>query len=425
MYDYSYSLHTIASVLRKGDFVSIPLASWDTFRDQIVQKAVESAHSYFGNINPVEIIHLKKKDAYRISKLEDDLVVRKLAENIRRHSRSRASNRAFITQNLCKVLSEGVPYHVYKIDIKSFYESFDTSKVLEKVQKIPNLAPIHIKHLQIILDGFHKLGGRGLPRGMSISAVLSDYTMSDFDFELSSNKHVFFYSRYVDDIVIVTDGTENRKNFMMSTRKALPKGLVLNDKKCEYYELNNPVIKKKNASTTRQLNFQLDYLGYRYSINEPCKSDFSNNLPKYDGFRYIDIDIAPLKVKKIKTRIIRSFIDYSKNKDTRLLIDRIKYLTSNFSIFDRNTGQKRISGIYHNYPLIDDNSPNLNGLDAFLVNTILSKKGRLFSTTHTLINGMLRRKLLSHQFKKGFSTKRFIYFHATRISDIQRCWKNE
>src|SRR5690606_13718624 len=102
--------------------------------------------------------------------------------------------------------------------------------------------------------------------------------------------------------------------------------------------------------------------------------------------------------------------------------DRIAFLTQNFSVYNPKAGGKKVAGIYHSYPLISEGAAGLKDLDRFLRNAVLSKKGRVFSITNTIISAHQKRQLLAYSFVKGHSNRSFIHFSATRISQIQSCW---
>lgn len=49
-----------------------------------------------------------------------------------------------------------------------------------------------------------------------------------FDDSVVSLRNVYFYARYVDDILIMTSGEEVKEEFLSSLSKKLPEGLVFN-----------------------------------------------------------------------------------------------------------------------------------------------------------------------------------------------------
>jgi hypothetical protein len=162
-------------------------------------------------------------------------------------------------------------------------------------------------------------------------------------------------------------------------------------------------------------------LGYQFSIFDPT-SEYPAQNP---GYRLVRTEIAVNKVRKIKLRIVRAFIDFKRSKNRTLLLERIKYLSSNFSVTDKNTGKKKLAGIFHSYPHLSDDSTSLTELNDFLRNAVLSKKGKLFSKTFPLLNAKLKRKLLAQDFAEGHSTRRFIHFSPLTINKIQECWQYE
>jgi hypothetical protein len=421
MYDQSYNAVTLSAALRKGDFHKIPPVLKDTFRKEVVNEATTSARTIFDGLNPISAFHLKKKSAYRIKKLKDDLVVRKLSLNLKRLTKFRARGRSFVVSTLRHFLEEGVPYRVYRLDIKSFYESFLSEDIKTKTLALRRLTPLSKQHLTTLLDHYEAIGGQGLPRGMGISAVLSDWLMAEFDSEMLAHPAVYFYGRYVDDITIITNLREDQTTFLSEITEKLPTGLNLNKKKTSIFSLGYKTKLVKHPATTPDHKFSLSYLGYQFSVLDPLQTTNTNR----SEFRLVRVEIAPEKIRKIKSRIIRSFVNFRKTGDFSLLIERIKFLTSNFSVVDKNTGKRKLSGIFHSYPLLSENSKSLAELDQFLKNAILSKKGRLFSLTAPMHSSEQKRKLLSLRFTHGHKTKHFINFPPAKINQIQECWINE
>lgn len=425
MHDQSCNTNTLAAIMRRGDFFGVPESARDMFRDATVEAACLAANSYFGGINPIKKFHLKHKTTYRIFHLANDLVVRKATVNLRRVAKYPKSDRSYVVKNLYLFLEEGVPYNVYRLDVKQFYESFDISEVRKQLDSLKNLAPHSKKVLSLIFDYYQANGGQGLPRGMALSADVSDFLMASFDDWVKTHPAVYYYGRYVDDILIITNQTENKEDFLNALHEALPAGLTFNKEKtivrlAERINVQKEVVKGLKPEPV--LKFSIDYLGYEFSVFDPTKSYVSKNG---EGRRLVLTNIASRKVAKIKTRIVRAFLDFYKKNDKRLLLDRIKYLTSNFYIIDKRTGKRQLSGIYYAYPMLSKNCSSLDELDAFLRNAVSSKRGRLFSKTGPMIDSKLRRDLLSYSFKKGHESKRFIYFSLNRISEIQRCWVYE
>ena len=112
------------------------------------------------------------------------------------------------------------------------------------------------------------MGGTGVPRGLALSAILSNLMMQVFDKSIQSHEETFYYSRYVDDIVIVTSARETAERFVAQVKNSLPRGLGLNPNKRQIVDAEGRV-KPSKSSDPKITLFEFDYLGYRFLISEP------------------------------------------------------------------------------------------------------------------------------------------------------------
>jgi Reverse transcriptase (RNA-dependent DNA polymerase) len=420
VYDHSYGIGALRGVLRKTDFLSVKgkaVTGVDAYRQDLLSKASAAAESHFHGKNPIKAFHLKKKSAYKIGSLPNDLVVRKLSKNLIEATGRTIRGREFVVENLRLHMEEGVPYRLYRIDVKSFYESFVKQDVIARVCAIPSVSPVSRAHVKTLLDHYASIGGAGIPRGMAISAVLSDLMMSDFDSQIAQMQSVYFYARYVDDIVVLTNGSELPREHLEALKEALPNGLRLNTSK---QKVTPRLEKVKRSGVPLPAVCSIEYLGYEISAYEPVRGDETK-----EHFRVVRVEITDRKLEKIKSRIIRSLRAYVATPDFSLLLDRITFLTSNFRIYDKSTGRQRSAGIHYSYPQLSVDSKSLDELDAYLRNAILSKHGRVFSQSSAVLDSQMKRRLLQKSFKRGHSDKSYVYFSMPRISEIQSCWKYE
>lgn len=420
MYDQSFSKNALKYVLQKRDFLGIKTPhEQEKFREKILNEAIASTNSgSWKHLNPLISFPLKGRTIFKFSKLSDELVARKLYKNIKKSKRIMPLGRSQIVSNLHLLLEEGIPFKVYRLDIKSFYESFQTSYVTSSINALPRLSPQSKKLINDLLACHLALGGQGIPRGLSLSAALSDLLMYSFDQNMRSQDDIFFYSRYVDDIIVVTSSREDVPTFIRIVKKLLPSGLVLNQAKMQIESTQGKVSPHKTSPL--QL-FSFDYLGYEFFVKEPLKAN--HKLPG-DYYRTVTVDVAAKKIMKFKTRISRSFLAFSKTGNFSLLNDRIKFLTKNFSVYNVKAGGKKIAGIFHSYPLVSNDAQGLKILDAFLKNAVLSKSGRVASRSSRILTGGQKRDLLAHSFAKGHANQSFVHFSGMRIKEIQECWKN-
>ncbi|MGZ0079657.1 antiviral reverse transcriptase Drt3a [Methylomonas sp. YC3] len=423
MHDQTFSKKSLERMFQKRDFIGLGTPhDQEIFREKILSLAVDSANISFGKIsNPLIKFQLGGKAVFKFCQLSDELIARKLCANIKRSFRSITVGRSQIVGNLRLLLEEGIPFRVYRLDIKSFYESFEPSYVLFIINNLHRLSPHSKTLMQNLLSCHASLGGKGVPRGLSLSAPLSDLLMHSFDMGMQSNEDVFFYSRYVDDIILITSARETATKFVRDVKKLLPPGLSLNQYKRNIESADKQVSPKKSSDLDDIPLFCFDYLGYAFLIREPQKD--SKTRPG-DHYRSVTVDVAAKKVTRFKTRIARSFIDFSKTGDFVLLKDRIKFLTKNFSVYNAKAGGKKIAGIFHSYPLISNDANALRNLDYFLKNAVISKSGRIFSKSSLRLSAKQKRELLAHSFVRGHAERQFVYFSGSRLKEIQKCWKN-
>ncbi|MEZ0316127.1 MAG: antiviral reverse transcriptase Drt3a [Methylophilaceae bacterium] len=423
MYDSSFNKFTLAKTLRKEDFFAYPSLKDEIYRAVIISKAVASASTCFNGHDPLVSFSKKGKTIYKIQAFEDELVLRKANENLRKATQTKQQNRDSIIKNLIHLLSEGVPYRIYRLDIKSFYESFSSDYIKKELDSLVKLNPNSKKLIEHLLAKYTSIGGLGLPRGLALSATLSELLMSEFDKEVRNKSGVYFYARYVDDILIITNGLENCTLFIKDIKLALPIGLGLNSNKQKIrtaQERVDPLATVHPSVTV----LEFDYLGYKFKVTEPYKVGSGKKPSAY--FRNVDVDISLNKIKKIKSRISRTFHDFSKTKDFSLLTQRIKYLTTNYRLKELGSNKYRLAGIYYSYPLLSSSTgKGLQELEHYLKNSIYSKFGRIFSKTSALLSAKEKKELLGNSFIYGYKTKCMVHFHPKKMNKIQECWANE
>ncbi|WP_081764128.1 antiviral reverse transcriptase Drt3a [Sphingobium sp. Ant17] len=249
----------------------------------------------------------------------------------------------------------------------------------------------------------------GLPRGIGLSATLAEYVLRSFDYEVANYPGVRFYSRYVDDGIIVTSDKVDLPKLKAFIEKILPSGLNLNRSKTTHC-LFGSYARGASGITDHMLQF----LGYSLNISEIIRL---NN--KYT--RNVQVDIAQSKIYKLKRRICKSLLEYNNGGTFNDLLGRIKLLSSNFGFIDESTGQQRYSGIRYNYGLIDPmNSSQLDSLDRFFVNVVTSRHSN--NRIRPDLTKSQRAKLLGFGFKSGFIENRFYTFSDEQLKHLIGCW---
>lgn len=352
--------------------------------------------------------NLKGKPIYSYYELREYLFQKRFITSFKYINKISQQNRNEIVLSIMALIQEHKPYNILRLDIKSFYESIDRTDLLNKIKRDKIYSFDTVKILESFFECFEREGIYGLPRGLPMSAILAEYYMRNFDKVCKKMDGVFFYARFVDDIIIFTTNQDLKE---CDLQDKLPQGLQFNTQKSKTIKF----VFDKNYTS---INESFSYLGYQFNIKYTKKEiDFY-------------IDIAPEKIKKIKTRVVKSFLDYNKNNNFNLLLKRIKFLTNNYFIYNKNRDTKIKSGIYYNYKYITIEKINkdqlsLYELDKFLQSIIFNKKLQkdVLGCEHFLSNDG-KAQLSKYKFINGFKDKKFQKFsrNPKEFKQINRCW---
>lgn len=419
--DQSFSIASISRHFDAKDFYNDTSLTEDEFRLKLLKSTVTKAEDSRNFLPSLKVTTSNGKPAYQTHLLEDRLILDRCGENIKNCFKLKFTSRNKIVKIIKEILKDGTPYTIYRLDISSFFESIDHSQLHKKLEK--SSVSHHTKKLiRSFLESFKSTFGSGIPRGVSLSPILSEIYMIDFDKALSSFDEIFFYERFVDDILIITNSYENPEQFIHKIGDALPDGLKLNKRKQETLK-----IPRRQAGSTPPNNsnsWSFEFLGYQIKITDYDVNSLpgaNNQAKRKNNDRKVSIDISKSKIKKFKSKISKAFYSYSKNKDFDLLYDRLFFLASNRDLINKNNKRKIPTGIYYNYPEITS-TESLSKIDSFLKFTILSKNNRLTNLTSPLLTPNEKRKLLGINFERGFSSRPFKRFSPNRLHHITRIW---
>lgn len=350
---------------------------------------------------------------YFLENISQKLLLRKLNDNIKRIYKDEQANRKFIIQQVKTLLNENAPFWIVKTDIKSFYESIDRNRIFKKLKNDAMLSYYSIFLLKKIFEAININCPTGLPRGLNISSSLSEIYMRNFDKAIQRFEDVFFYARFVDDIIIFLNNKESANelydnlNLIISNENLT---LQINEEKTELIEgLNFKLLKK--GYKRPPIHNNIEYLGYKFYLND-AETKRENKLR---------ISIADKKVKKIKTRIVKSYVDFTQTNDFELLKKRVKFLTGNYGISKSSNGSILKAGIYYNYTHINE-LEILNELNQFHKKLLYSKKGNLgIKLTKNLQNSQ-KEILKKYCFIAGYRKKTFNTFSYVEMGQIIQSW---
>ena len=350
---------------------------------------------------------------YFLENISQKLLLRKLNDNIKRIYKDEQANRKFIIHQVKTLIKETAPFWIIKTDIRAFYESINRDRIFRKLKNDAMLSYYSIFLLKKVFENPNIISYPGLPRGLNISSSLSEIYMRNFDKAIQRHKDVYYYARFVDDIIIFLNSKERALELFQSLNSIISEeklDLQINDDKTELIDGTNFKILKKGYNK-RPIHNNIEYLGYRFYLNE-TESKRENKL---------QVSIAYKKIKKIKSRIVRSYVDYAKTNDFELLKKRIKFLTGNYGISKSNDGSILKAGIYFNYTHIN-NLEILKELNIFHKKIIYSRKGNLGIKLNARLSNTQRDILKKHCFIAGFRNKTFNSFTFVEMGQIIKSW---
>ncbi|MEP2683952.1 MAG: antiviral reverse transcriptase Drt3a [Sulfitobacter sp.] len=307
--------------------------------------------------------------------------LRQTAANLRKIYDVKQASRNDICAQILSMIQDGYTYYVARLDISSFYESVPQQELVKKVE-LDGLLSIQSKRiLKQSLKAYSDLNGgtsKGIPRGVNISADLSELYMKDLDENIKQLDGVCFYARYVDDMIVFFAQPEH-----VASSERLPKivSLIKNSKLDV-----NPT---KTKIYDMRANPTFEYLGYVFE----CRGKNSRAL------------LSEKKLQRYHDRLNYVLKDYEKDRSInskrafRLLLSRLRFLTGNTQL--HNSKRNAHTGIFFSNPIITDLT-QLRDLDMIL---------SFWASRQLRHNPMLKAKVNSLSFETGFARKRIFRFN--------------
>ena len=362
---------------------------------------------------------------------ENYFVTKQLQRNIYKTFKVKQANRKAIIDQLKILFDDGFPKIIMRTDIQKFYESIPHKELLEKIEEnsllsfptkkmIKNVLNQYWKFL--IADGIKSITDErvGIPRGIGFSAYLAELYLRTFDNKIKSLENVTFYSRYVDDIIIIV--TPKHRNELKSKllNKSELKNILFSSTKLNINSDKTQIIDltKENRERKVSQNYIITYLGYKFKISY-IKKESIISKGKLQVFMSDD------KLQRFKAKIDASFLEYNllivkyatqKNATERMLLKRIKFLTNNHQLFRRKSNV--FIGIYFSNEFLSEPYADLIELDKYLKMKISTLP---ISTSNKLID-----TLTEFSFENGFKNKSIVRFNTESFKNgkMLQIWKN-
>ena len=375
-------INSILKFTRRRDFWNDRTETWSS-KEEIIEDTDLI-------LSPSILNFVKQDNITKPNDLITKLILRKINSIICGIYKVKQSNRNSITNDLKNIFLDKTPFFIIKTDISSFYESVKIKYLLDKLSRDKIVSFDVMEYIRAILYDV-KLG---LPRGLNISAGLSELYMREFDTKIKFIDAVGYFARYVDDIIVIfytlgnpsIDFAIQELNKKMSIIKSELSRLELkiNQKKTFAFYIPNKgdfhtfIYSNKNGgcflikpkSVKNEIRF--DYLGYRYKLDKDHK---------------LSLSIAKTKINKIKSRVNNSFLLFKYDKNFDILEKRIKYLFSNHLIYE-NDSERLYTGIYYNYSQCDSNGLFLTTVECFYKKTLLNYRKYLLDYQYKRLKKM-------------------------------------
>lgn len=348
--------------------------------------------TYNFQIKKYRDLYLNGQGKRTMAYLCQNLVLRKLHNNIKRIYSVQQADRNNIVKQMRLLLAENVEMRIVRLDVRHFYESIDRQRILVKLIDDSRLSYHSLLLLKSLFGDPAIDAGTGLPRGLGISAVLSELYMKYFDLEFKKIEGVYYYARFVDDIIVFCSSEASKELVWKSAGEELNKiGLQMNDEKS--YDLD-----------PNQSDAEFTYLGYTFK-----KKD-----------NRVIVTVSKKKINVIKTRLTRSFVRYSKDHNFDLLKMRIKFLTGNFTLYNPHTLLPIKVGIYFNYKMASDVS-ELKELDTYYQRLLHCRTGRLGGAV--ALTKPHVKELEKYSFYFGYFNHVNHHFTTEQMAKITNCWR--
>ncbi|SFE85657.1 antiviral reverse transcriptase Drt3a [Roseivivax sediminis] len=420
----AFSPQAIANCLRVGDS-----GRWgvdlETGKDALINRTISRLDTAPPTLNLGHKNTPNGKARYYAQDFETDLILRATYRRLSKQYSVRPPNRDLMVLGLQEALSEASPFIVTRCDVKGFYENIAARKLNQQIicdtRTDPRIRTIlqHLQDTDVIAE-------TSVPRGLALSTLLSEIYLAEFDKTIRRLPNVHRYFRYADDIVVFS--LPDKPTLDRISEELAEIGLELNEKTAEVY------IKSMKSSQTADPRLEsFNFLGYGFKID---------NVTKSYQTRAFDVAIAQTKLKKRQSRMHLAFKDFSQNGNTDLLLDRLQFLTSNYSTYKtRHTRgarkQKIRAGIYYNYKHCGQfpsnksgrtkepyNAKELAALDAHM-NALLFGPNSTYSTAINALPAPIKEQFRRLSYLQGYKKRIDKRFTRARMRQICRIWIND
>lgn len=223
--------------------------------------------------------------------------------NVHYASRNRIMNRLFNTLPVIKNMNDFV---IIRADFKSFFDSILTAHVYEKYIRQSLMSRGDKEILENYIKNFQYCYA-----GLCLSNGLAEIICREFDNCIMARFEkygVFFYERYVDDMLIMTNSFISKDKFMEIIKETIAEVFGRSPVKINTGMGKFSYIAKRDLSPSNKFNF----LGYDFDMKFVSKKI------------YFEYGITEKKIKKYTNIIEKAFCEYSMTNDIEKFRQRLK-----------------------------------------------------------------------------------------------------
>lgn len=377
-------------------------------KEELKQKALEISRGKA--LLEIESLIIKGHRAFASNNLDTVLVCQIVKQELKRCYRLYPANRDVIIEQIKGLLNNGMSKIVIRADIRSFFESIPQQGLVSKLADDGFVSKKTVKYLKGLFYAYNDKAenkeGMGLPRGLSFSSHLAELFMRPIDERIRQTEGVYYYKRYVDDILIVADPAKGDEEYYWDVVDGVFKerGLALHNSSEKKY------IACWDGTTTEK---EFDYLGYKF-VYRKGKLDVCLSQKRYQKYKTLINAIFEIyaQCSHYRRRVDTRDQEVPRRDALHQLFDRLEVLTSNGLL----SGRKNYvaTGVYYSNKHLT-NLAQLEDLDGYLAERIDSKE--TFCPPANLFNygkdngykknvDLIVSKLHGFSFARGFRERR-------------------
>ena len=211
----------------------------------------------------------------------------------------------------------GAEGYCLKCDIHKFFDNIDhviLKKRLTRVFEDNDLLDL----LYQIIDSYESSPGKGLPLGNQTSQWFAIYYLDGFDRLIKEKLHIKYYSRYMDDCVLIHPDKQYLKECLSKMTVYIRDELQLEfNKKTQVFPLRNgvdylgwhiylsetgKVIRKVKQQTKNRYKRKLKYFKYAYARDMIELKEISQSLSSYK------VHLSYGHTYKLQKRVLGTFV---------------------------------------------------------------------------------------------------------------------